>query len=275
MKNVNMNITKVLQTEYQDVKSTVLDKIDQTNCIPSENLEKIITAYEEFFTSILSDLSFVNDQQVLNKILAPTFTETLYSLQDITSFCFQLHSYQERKMFQFSGSFLGALILFHYEKTKTTEEYFLVLDNLPNYLHLNAHDNISLKINGPIAGGFGSHSSNAKVTINGSCGNNLGNQMYDGTITVNGNVADYLGNQNIGGKLIVNGKAGHHIGRSMIENSAEIHLNGTYGGISRDFCAGKIYHNDKLIMCREFDETEDINPKMTYEYIDEEVKFSQ
>ncbi len=233
-----MNISKIIETEYENIQS---HKIDKT-IIPDN---KIITKLRKSYEKILHmtgkipgncSPTFEEDYEKNMQKFAKKVKSIPYTQRDITDFCLVLQEYKNERGFLKTAFFISALFHADYLNRKKYEEpYLLLLDNLPPLDNLCAFmkdqktiiqgdlgsligysaTNAEITINGKAEDFLGAKSKNTTIILNGNAKNLAGQGIDRGYLRINGNVGEYAGLSMENGYIIICGNAGHYLGERM------------------------------------------------------------
>ncbi len=213
-----------------------------------------------------------------------TTDEKLYTPEEITSFCILAENLQSDIKFHMFGNVLSALVKYHQNRTKYTNEYTIITNHLQRdlcylgyentsnirvmgnvganpfmkmksgnvYIEGDAQRNFAEKIsggnlilNGTVQGNVGRTQTGGTITIKKDVLGSGGGNMKRGTLIIKGSVKEDVADFMHGGIIKIYGPVNGIIGSYMEHGS--IYLYDTYGSISTNFENGKIYQHDKVI----------------------------
>ncbi len=218
-----MKITEIVEEEYADIKGNNRETISLIES--SKSFTELLSLYKFWLEDDKADWGFdVRSYNYAEKILTENRTEELYSIDEITKFCFAIQPFVKRENFKKSGAFLSALVNVHYkeinEKVKKNKEInqrvkrknanFLSKEYILVTEHITPLDTLC------------SHNNGADITIQGNTGSNCCEFMQKGTVTLTGNAGNNLCFGSTGGKVIIRGNCGNWTGIEMENTTLEI-----------------------------------------------------
>ncbi len=238
-----MKLTDQLETEYGTIAETQKEAIkgDLENTALAE-IYKTFTESEE-----MKDRTYISSNYGVYRNLIALNLGEFYS-KDITQFCVMMCANdQEIKHFKDFGLFCSALINAHYENTKQTGEYEIILpitNKKPSYIGY-ANNGATIHITGESGDYLGTEMKSGKIIVYGSCENHTGYMLEGGEIIVEKNVGIETGSFMKAGHITIKGNAAYNLGRHMLGGRIDI-----YGTIEDTYIStngGKIYHKEKRI----------------------------
>ncbi len=237
-----MKITEIIDEEYADATKKDGEQIALTKT--SKTFQEIHKLYLFWLEDSYADWGFDPwSCFYAEKMLTENRKEELYSMEDITNFCFAIKKFEEHKKFKESGAFLSALINVHYEKTKSSKEYILVTEHLQ--IPLDELCSYTKGANILVQGNGGTNACNqikkGRIHFTGSVGRSLCSCTTGGTVIIDG---DCENNACFGMEetnLLIKGNAGNSIGYST-SKKGKIIVNGNVGKYAGHFCYGGKIH---------------------------------
>ncbi len=215
-----MNLTSITQTEYSNVEEK---KIVSTHKETSKYQSKVLEVYKEFLAIHRADKDIQPLLKNLQKYIGTTNT-SMYSQEDITTFCLQLINFEEDESFFISGLFLSQLVNDHYERTHEEKEYILVTNHLQEKMSYLCRKNngANIRVKGSAASYFADEMKEGIIILEGDCEHELGMHMKGGLVHVLGNCTVGCGQQLSSGYILVFGNAGDCVGANMKGGIVEV-----------------------------------------------------
>ncbi len=203
-----MKLTEELNKEYENVKETETDTIKGiTDNSAVQEIYKSFTIMQKRRMNESIPTSYESCRQIIALNVGEFYSN------DITQFCLLVYANdQEIKNLKDFGLFCSALINAHYEHTKQTGEYHLVLPITDKKLPY-----------------IGIYNAGSEILITGDCGNYLGSEMQSGKISVTGSVGERAGHMLKGGKIIIMKDVGIETGLFMKNGNLQIFGNAKRG----------------------------------------------
>ncbi len=250
-----MNLTKITNEEYESIaekkEKTIFHSLDK-------NVSALLKLYEIWLMKLdekkcrsayfakctLSRI--LEDIQNKDKQVYETYTDLLYSPEDITNLCFAMIPYASRRnYFFYSGVFLSELVNQHYEKTKSEEEYKIITEHFPMQIaYLAEHTNgANVCITGNVSNNLATEMKGGKVTLAGDAGRYAGERMSGGILEIE-KCSDYVGRNMTGGKIITLQAEGY-IGIGM--EGGEIYIIEYLNRIAATKKGGKIFYKGEQV----------------------------
>ncbi len=236
-----MKLEKIINEQYKDVESVVVETLKKKN---NEQVETLLEMYTQWLNiTSLGDRMLKKFYEKAHELINEKSSS--HSQEDITTFSILLDSFEKENNFAYSGIFLSALINNHYDRTKTEEEYKLILSHIHTPLH-----RIGMKTNG------------AHIFVEGNCGEEVANGMSSGTITLDGNCELGAGYFMKGGTIQVK-NAGAFFGEDMTGGTL---ICDDVEELSQQIRGGEIYVLKGTLNVEEMYFTEDQKKNITFYY---------
>ncbi len=272
-----MNLTKVIDDEYETVSSKIVETIKSKNL----DIEPVLRGYECWLKHAQDNFSRKGYFQKANEALTieigfrtsrrqmPQIKDRCFKKEDlitgehITAFSLSLQNYEDSHSFTETGTFLSAFVRYVREphpldilEYQTEPIYKIITTHLNKPLNYIGDCNrlAHIEVIGSVGKYLGQSMSSGKITILGNAEESVGQLMKGGEICVE-NAGNSLGIQMKGGKITAK-NAGKNVGRWL--EGGEIHITQSYISLYADapedrenISDGKIFYRGKQIFPEE------------------------
>ena len=197
-----MNLEKTISTEYKNLTFDTQRVIKVQEISPTLERE-LLKAYKKSIRHVESrdnNLKYRGGHGSFYSFAYNRLEKISFTKIEISLFYNILFSKEREHIRGEKSIFLTAMIQAHFDRTKTTEEYSFLFQEvtLPYF---------GYRLNGP------------KIRVTGNAGMCLGQYMRSGLIYISGNSDSVAGEFMQGGKIHIRGNVNSHLGNSMKEGT--------------------------------------------------------
>ncbi len=266
-----MKLTETIETEYENITSHTQSNIRLQKISPTLERE-LLKAYKRSVNYVegnnRNQIKYSGDYSSFYVFAYNRLEKISFTQIDISLFYNSFFSKGRESVGGEKSIFLTAMVQAHFDKTKTTEEYsFLFQDISPIYFGYRL-DGPKIKIARNVGICLGQKMHSGSIRVLGNAGNYCGEFMHGGNIHIEGNAKNNVGNCMDGGNIIINGNVLDYAGMKMSNGKITVHegaqydcceqmtggtfsIDGTVTNFSDEIFGGTVIHNGEKIFPRE------------------------